>query len=103
MPRLAITIGKGAIGFPAAKQHVWAGTWDSPLLDIARLRLLSARDQGGWLGTPGVTLVFKPLEAAHNPPRANSMLTAPRSPVQGLSSPMGNLDGTTGFTIREEP
>jgi hypothetical protein len=36
MPRLAITIGKGAIGFPAAKQHVWAGTWDSPLLDIAR-------------------------------------------------------------------
>jgi hypothetical protein len=47
MPRLAITIGKGAIGFPAAKQHVWAGTWDSPLLDIARLRLLSARDQGG--------------------------------------------------------
>ena len=36
MPRLAITIGKGANGFPAAKQHVWAGTWDSPLLDIAR-------------------------------------------------------------------
>jgi len=53
MPPLAITIGEGAIGFPAAKQHVWAGTWDSPLLDISRLSLLNACDQGGWLGTPG--------------------------------------------------
>jgi hypothetical protein len=48
-------------------------------------------------------LAFKPFEAVGNPPSANSMLTAPRSPVQGLPSPMGSLDGTTGFTIREEP
>jgi hypothetical protein len=63
MPRLAITIGKGAIGFPAAKQHVWAWTWDSPLLDISRLSLLNACDQGGWLGTPGrpKDLAVKPL------------------------------------------
>lgn len=57
MPPLAITFGEGAIGFPAAKQHICAETWDSPLLDISisRLSLLNACDQGGWLGTPGLT------------------------------------------------